>query len=190
MPRRNRVDPFGAIRASPERGVLMGNRGILHDDGGEVVRSHVGKAWISCDLSVPGPKRPLASPGSYTVLFFLDEATALAAGHRPCFSCRRAAAQAFRNLVAPGATAAALDALLHAERRGSSAPEMSADLPTGTMVGHEGEAWLRVIDGWRRWTIAGYVAGEPPAAAVVLTPPSIVAALRAGYQPLLHPSAA
>ena len=89
MPRQNRVNPFGEIIATPERGTFMGNRGVLHDDEGRIRRKWQGKRWIVCVLEFRGRKRKVMTPSRYTELFFLDEATALAAGHRPCAECRR-----------------------------------------------------------------------------------------------------
>ncbi len=89
MPRRNRVDPFGDLHAAPERGLFTGNRGCLVDDAGDVVRHHRGRLWITCRLEFRGWRQPLAAPHHWTPLFFLDEAVALAAGHRPCAFCRR-----------------------------------------------------------------------------------------------------
>jgi hypothetical protein len=104
MARRNRVSPFGNIEADPARGTLMGNRGCLVNASGELVRDWNGKRWITCLLEFKGrpPRRPLMAPGRYTELFFLDEATACAAGHRPCFECRRADANAFAAAWHPG----------------------------------------------------------------------------------------
>ena len=90
MPRQNRVTPFGDIIATPERGTFLGNRGILHDAEGRIKRAWQGKRWIVCVLEFRGRKRTVMTPNSYTELFFLDEATALAAGHRPCAECRHA----------------------------------------------------------------------------------------------------
>src|SRR5262249_37631086 len=128
MPRRNRVTPFGEIIACPERGTFMGNRGILHDRCGDVRRAWQVRRWLVCVLEVRGRQGTIMAPNRYTELFFLDEATALAAGHRPCFECRRAWFLAFRDAWAkgncvgsdPGAIrAAAIDDRLHAERLGA-----------------------------------------------------------------------
>jgi len=105
MPLRNRVTPFGDLVAVPDRGALMGNRGVLHDDERRIVRFSQGRRWIACLTDVKGRRRPLMTPGRYTELFFLDEATALAAGHRPCWECRRADALRFRDAWARAAGA-------------------------------------------------------------------------------------
>src|SRR3954453_18158595 len=133
MPRQNRVTPFGEIVAVPERGSLMGNRGILHDAAARddpdarIRRRWAGRAWISCLLEFRGRRDPVMAPGHYTRLFFLDEPTALAAGHRPCAYCRRAAYNAFRDAWAAGnpqhglgptPRATEIDRVLHAERLG------------------------------------------------------------------------
>jgi hypothetical protein len=125
MPRQNRVTPFGEIVATPERGMLMGNRGVLHDEQGRIRRACQVKRWLLCVLEFKGRRRDVMAPGRYTELFFLDEATGLAAGHRPCAECRRSRFLAFcdcwtagnASLVGPDPTrAAALDAHLHADR--------------------------------------------------------------------------
>src|SRR4051794_26424644 len=97
MPRQNRVTPSGDIITTPERGTLMGNRGVLHDADARIVRRWQGKRWIACVLEFKGRWRPVMAPGRYTELFFLDEATALAAGHRPCAECRRRRFDEFRD---------------------------------------------------------------------------------------------
>src|SRR5215213_2819224 len=102
MPRQNRVSPFGDLLAVQERGTFMGNRGILHDDARHIRRAWQGKRWISCVLEFRGRKRPVMAPGRYTELFFLDEATALAAGHRPCNECRPERLAAFKHAWAAG----------------------------------------------------------------------------------------
>src|SRR5262249_11244908 len=123
MPRQNRVTPWGEIVATPERGTLMGNRGVLHDGEGRIVRPWRQKRWIACLLQFKGRKRAVMSPGRYTELFFLDEATALAAGHRPCAECLRDRFTAFRDAWIRGraagkVTAPEIDSRLHTERLG------------------------------------------------------------------------
>ena len=205
MPRPNRVTPFGELVPTPERGLVYGNRGCLHDDGGRICRRYAGRRWIACRLRFRDWHRgPLLQPGRFTELFFLDEATAFAAGHRPCALCRSAD---FRRFVAlwvaqhPGeARVDAIDRRLHAERltddrRGPRTHrETYADLPDGAMVVIEGEAWLVRGDGLRHWSPGGYAGrrDRPPGVAEVLTPPSLLAVLAGGWSgevPLLHPSA-
>ncbi len=206
MPLRNRVTPFAELIADPARGLVYGNRGCLHDDAGRIRRRYAGKRWIACRLRFRGWHRsPLMQPGRFTELFFLDEATAFAAGHRPCALCRREDYDRFGSTwraLHPGQLGAdVIDAQLHAERldprtRGQRRHEaVLGDLPVGTLVVREGGAWL-VADGvLARWTPTGYaerIARRPAARVEVLTPPSLVEVLRAGWEsavPLLHPSA-
>jgi hypothetical protein len=198
MPRRNRVSPLGDLIADPARGLVYGNRGCLHDAAGRIRRGHAGRRWIACRLRFRGWHRgPLLQPGRFTELFFLDEATALAAGHRPCALCRRADYDHFRALVGePGADA--IDARLHAERLDGRARRLHAaparSLPDGAFVLRAGAPWLVRGDGLLRWTPAGYAerVARPAGDAVLVTPPTLVRVLRAGWEPavpLLHPSA-
>lgn len=187
----NRVDPWGDAFATPARGAAMGNRGgrMHRDDRTLGRRRFVSTRWICCALSFRGRRRAVWGAG-YTELFFLDEATALAAGHRPCFECRRAAALAYaRAAFGRDARAAEIDAALHAERL---APRLAVSrasaegLPAGAMVGDPATraAWRRAVDGWRRWTPFGYENGAPDdAPLVVLTPATSLRALAAGYRP-------
>lgn len=201
-PLQNRVTPFGEIVAIPERGTFLGNRGIIHDTATRTLlnRHWTTKAWITCVCEFRGRRRePMAQRG-WTELFFLDEATALAAGHRPCFTCRRADAIAFRTAWAAGnrvgsPRAPAMDAVLHAERLDRRAkrlhplPSPAGRLPDGTMVADGGDAYLSNGGRAWRWSPGGYRAvGRWPAAVALVTPPSTVAALAAGYRPVLHPS--
>jgi hypothetical protein len=200
----NRVTPLGEVIATPERGLVYGNRGCLHDDQGAHRRSHATRRWIACRLSFRGRRRsPLRAPGRYTELFFLDEATALAAGHRPCAECRRADYDRLLEIWAdihPGPRGAdAIDAQLHSERldgRKRRLHEMPyAGLPDGAFVlDHDRPC---VVAGPRllAWSPGGYLAHRPRPTrgqAVVITPPSLVAVLQSGWAPLvplLHPTA-
>jgi hypothetical protein len=193
MPLQNRVTPLGELIADPARGLVYGNRGCLHDAEGRIRRRYAGRRWIACRLRFRGRRRsPLLQPGRYTELFFLDEATAFAAGHRPCAECRRE--DYVRFLALCGATGAdEIDARLHGERLQRHAAAL-ADLPDGAFVLRDGEPWLVRGAALRRWTPAGYAdrVARPDGPAVLITPPSLVAVLRAGWQgavPLLHPSA-
>ena len=206
MPLQNRVTPLGDLIADPSRGLVYGNRGCLHNERGQIRRRYSGKRWIACRLEFRGWRRsPLQQPGRFTELFFLDEATAFAAGHRPCALCRREDYVRFLELwqrLHPGRPSAdAIDARLHRERvdartrgrRHHDAPLSS--LPDGAFVVRDGDAWLVLGRELLRWTPAGYAERRPrPARGVgcVLTPPSLVAVLRSGWEgavPLLHPSA-
>jgi hypothetical protein len=203
VPHRNRVTPFGEVIETPARGLLYGNRGVLHDDDGRIVRDWGVRRWIACVLEFKGRRRPLLRPGRFTELFFLDEATALAAGHRPCAECRRADFNHFREAWAathPGASLRVddVDRVLQAERVGPDRRKRLhdarlGDLPDGSMVADDDGAWLVTGDALLRWTPAGYDERRParPSARVrALTPPSIVDVIRAGYAPMLHPTAA
>jgi hypothetical protein len=204
----NRVTPLGEIVADPERGTLMGNRGILHD-----AEQRLGTArwrhphWICCRLAFQGRRRPVMAPGRYTELFFLDEATALAAGHRPCCECRRADFRRFQAVwrrAFPGADASApaIDRALHRARvepRSRRQIRFEApldDLPDGTFILLPDEPLAPLLVLGARllpWHPAGYAPPRPrPVAiqALVLTPRPTVAVLRAGYTLGVHPSAA
>ena len=198
MPLQNRVTPLGELIADPARGLLYGNRGCLHDATGRIRRSYGVKRWIGCRLEFKGRRRtPLLQPGRYTELFFLDEATAFAAGHRPCAECRREDYNAFVELV--GMRADAIDERLHGERldpaRGRRLHRAALDeLPDGAFVLDRAEPWLVRGAELLRWTPAGYAERRPRAAgeALLLTPPTLVEVLRAGWSsdvPLVHPSA-
>lgn len=200
VPLQNRVTPFGELVAVPGRGMLMGNRGVLHDESRRIVRPFAVRRWIACVLDFRGRYRTVMTPRRYTELFFLDEATAFAAGHRPCAECRHADYVRFKTLWATtfGKPAGAdeMDLILHAERldgrtkRTHRMPYRS--LPDGTFVVEDGAARLVRGDELLAWTDAGY--GERRVrprrgSAHVLTPPSIVEVVRAGYRPALHPTA-
>jgi hypothetical protein len=206
MPLQNRVTPLGELVADPARGLVYGNRGCLHDEAGRVRRHHNGRRWIACQLEFRGwLRRPLVQPGRFTELFFLDEATAFAAGHRPCALCRRGDYDRFGKIwrgLHPGQEGAdAIDAQLHAERLNDDRrsrrlrPAPLDGLPDGAFVLWEGEPSLTLGAELLRWQPAGYVARtrRPVGVEVMLiTPPSLVEVLRTGWQglvPLLHPTA-
>ncbi|TDT96906.1 hypothetical protein [Azorhizobium] len=203
-PLRNRVDPFGDIAAHPARGLLMGNRGgRIHDPGTRTLtgRAWVSRQWICCALTFRDRRRAVMGEG-YTELFFLDEVVAFAAGHRPCFQCRRVAADAFSAAWAKGEGrlppgAGEMDRRLHAERldgtRRRKHPRRLGDLPDGAVFAGE-DGPVAVKDGrLLRFSFAGWAPlhGGPGLDATVptLTPPSVLTALAAGYQPLWHPTA-
>jgi hypothetical protein len=206
MPLRNRVTPMSELIADPARGLVYGNRGCLHDDAGDIRRRYATRRWISCRLRFKGWHRhPLLQPGRFTELFFLDEATAFAAGHRPCALCRREDYDRFGEIwrgLHPGQRGAdAMDDELHAERydpdgraqRHHEAP--LDDLPDGAFVLHDDEPWLVRGAELLRWTPAGYEDRAPRPArspATAITPPSLLHVLRTGWSgavPLLHPTA-
>lgn len=209
MPRTNRVTPTSQLVAVAARGTLMGNRGVLHDAHGRLTgRGWTTQAWVTCRLSFKGRRRRVMAPGRYTELFFLDEPTALAAGHRPCGECRREDYRRYKAFWAeltglpPATPIGPLDRRLHEERRrrgvaGETHQAPLANLPDGAMVvlPGEGDPWLVWGESLLRWSPAGYTecrarAGgwraEPVA---VLTPPCTVGVLAAGYRPEPHPSA-
>jgi hypothetical protein len=199
--RRNRVTPAGELIAVPDRGMFWGNRGNLHDDAGRLVRYSHGRAWAICLLEFKGRRRQQWAPGRLTELYFLDEATGLAAGHRPCGECRHHDYQAFKRAWASGGPVpgvAEIDARLHAGRlvrpgvrRSHAAP--LASLPDGAMVQADGAPWLVLGSGLLAWTPGGYRERRPRAgldSVTVITPRATVNVLAAGYRPVLHPSAA
>jgi len=204
MPLQNRVTPFSDLIATEARGAWMGNRGILHDADGRLTgRRWTTLGWVTCTLSFKGRQRKVMSPGRYTELFFLDEATALAAGHRPCFECRRADALKFRAAWqrAFGVETISADTMnraVHPERKcpvhARPVTEDASRLSDGAMIApvdHPDSAWLIRNKMMMRWSPHGY--GEPRPAmqcrATLLTPPSTIAVLSAGYAPQLHETA-
>ena len=203
MPLQNRVTPFGDIVVTPERGTFTGNRGIIHDP---LTRTLLSKrwsnpAWLICVCDFRDRRRDVMASRSWTELFFLDEATALAAGHRPCFYCRRDDANAFRaaweqgnNVTRPKAKE--IDATLHAERLEGRKKRLHAlpggidELPDGAMIAAEGVSYLMVRGKAMRWSFGGYHAVDIRLKdASLLTPPSTVQAMCAGYRAMLHASA-
>ncbi len=208
MPRQNRVTPFGTIIATPERGTVMGNRGRLHDEQGNIRRIWQVKRWLLCVLEFRGRQRVVMAPNRYTELFFLDEATGFAAGHRPCAECRHGRYIAFRDAWTAGnpqlvgaerVTADELDAQLHAERLEPARARRKFrakldELPDGVFITRNGGERASLL--WRgrllEWSPAGYKQHRAHLGAEevdVLTPQSTVAAIRAGYVPEVHPSA-
>jgi hypothetical protein len=192
MPFQNRVTPLGELISTPERGLLYGNRGRLHDGQGNIRRQRQVKRWISCRLEFRGRYRaggPMP-PNRYTGLFFLDEATALAAGHRPCAECRNPDYKTFIALT--GASRAdELDELLHTERGRLHEAKLD-DLPDGAFVVLEREPWLVLGSELLRWTPGGYSARRPrfSGRVDVATPPTSLRVLASGWSgrlPLVHP---
>ena len=203
MPLQNRVTPSGDIIATPQRGMFTGNRGIIHDPETKTLlrRRWASRAWLTCVCEYKGRRREVMGSRSWTELFFLDEATAFAAGHRPCFFCRRDDANRFRRAweAANGVSnvrAKDIDAVLHGERlernskRLHPLPTRLLALPDGAMV-QAGEQSLLIARGKAlNWSPGGYLkATGAIEAATLLTPPSTLRALAAGYCPLLHRTA-
>lgn len=207
MPKQNRATPFGEIIATPARGTLMGNRGCLHNSRQQIVRQHRGKRWIICVLHFKNRHRAIMTPGQYTELFFLDEATALAAGHRPCAECSLARFELFRTHWAKANNASTdssfplaheIDDVLHRERTAPTEPkavyqEILAALPDGSFVAfHDNQPYLWREKALLAWNPEGYrrVESRPADGIVrVLTPPSIVKTFAQGYVPEIHASA-
>lgn len=208
MPLQNRVTPHGEIVADPARGLFMGNRGILHDGDQRLGRARWRHPhWVTCVLVHKDWHRPVMQPNAYTELFFLDEATALAAGHRPCALCRRSAYRDFQRALAQAfhreveLSADALDRMLHqarissGSRRQNRFEAMLDDMPDGAVVRFPAEpetAWLVKGDDLLRWCHQGYdLVEQRPAGKLVeiLTPRPTVLALQNGYRPKLHPTA-
>jgi hypothetical protein len=203
MPLQNRVDPFGELFVTSARGLFMGNRGgRFHTDAQRLTsRRWVSPQWICCVTRFKQRKRDVWGR-FYTELFFLDEPTALAAGHRPCFECRRKDAEAFTEYWRQAQSltvrprAADMDEVLHRERLNGKAKRRHRrsvdDLPDGAFISLDGAAFAVHGDALLRWTAAGYEEREPRSGGImvdVLTPPAILDVLRAGYRPHWHPSA-
>jgi hypothetical protein len=203
LPLQNRVTPSGEIISTRQRGLFTGNRGIIHDPATKTLlnRRWSSKAWITCVCEFRGRRRQVMATQSWTELFFLDEATAFAAGHRPCFYCRRDDANRFRAAWERGngvgdVRAPAIDEVLHRERLNGKAKRLHAlpmpleRLPDGAMVQAAGESYLIARGRALLWSLDGYFESKNPIRdAPLLTPPSTLRAFSAGYRPVLHPSA-
>ncbi len=196
----NRVDPFGEIFETKARGLWMGNRGNLHNEEGKIVRSFKSKAWITCKLEFNGRKRHIMTPGFYTELFFLDEATAFAAGHRPCFECRREDYNRFKSAWLKGnpgykfadkTSIQEIDEIIHQQRINGNGlknthTENNTDLPDGSFITENNHPYLLFKKHLYLWTSSGYTQCKCLKAAgksTVLTPASVLNAFRAGYTP-------
>jgi hypothetical protein len=193
MPFQNRVTPLGELVATPERGLVYGNRGRLHDAHGVIRRQWQVKRWISCRLEFRGRRRPGGpmAPNRYTGLFFLDDATALAAGHRPCAECRNADYRSFLALTG-AAGADELDERLHGERLQRLRTARLEDLPDGAFVLADDEPFLVLGGELLRWTPGGYRERRPRPRgnATLVTPPTSVRVLASGWSgslPLVAP---
>ncbi len=202
MPLQNRVTPFGKVVAIAQRGLFTGNRGIIHDPATKTLltKRWATRTWLVCDCEYKGQRREVMMGRKWTELFFLDEAVALAAGHRPCFLCRREAAEQFRACWAAAKEegtplAVHMDSVLHAERLDRGRKRLHPltllldDLPDGAVVAVDNEAYTLRGGFAYRWTSKAYAGPKIlHNADWLLTPPSTVMALLAGYQPVLHPS--
>ena len=203
MPLQNRVTPTGDIIATPHRGLFTGNRGIIHDPATRTLlkKRWSSPAWLTCVCEFRGRRREVMATHSWTELFFLDEATALAAGHRPCFYCRRDDANRFRAAWEKGNRVRDvrmhdIDTVLHHERLDHGKKRLHAllvpleQLPDGAMLQQGEESFLLMQGGALLWSAAGYVEGARELDdAQLLTPPSTLRAMSAGYEVTLHPSA-
>lgn len=207
MPLQNRVDPWGSLQSVPARGAWLGNRGILHDENKQVVAPWRHKSWVTCKLEFQGRKREIFSPGKYSELFFLDEATALSAGHRPCAECRRERYNEFKaiwcaaNLENGSSTdipVAQIDKQLHMERavRGGGKVTYRTDfgaVPAGAFIEIGGVAFLLWQGCLHQWSVHGYslsnLAPSQLDVVTILTPASIVRVLQHGFRPQVHDSA-
>nr|WP_298378486.1 hypothetical protein [uncultured Halomonas sp.] len=207
MPLQNRVDPFGRLQAVEARGSLLGNRGQLHDADKSVIRSWKSRAWVTCALEYGDIQRTIFSPNSYSELFFLDEATAFSAGHRPCGSCRHQRYREFKaNWLAANPKAelgekpsiAAIDKVLHIERAARAGGKLTFEaaidtLPFGTFIEWDGTASIVAAGKLLPWSFHGY--GQPVSMpktglkVTVLTPESIVRLFKHGFQPHVHETA-
>ena len=199
MPLQNRVTPSGEIVALAGRGLLTGNRGVLHDEHKQIIRVTQVKRWIACRLEYKGIRRSIMKPRSWTELFFLDEATAFAAGHRPCAECRREDYKRFRALweqrFGKALTVDEIDAVLHAQRLDGRAKRTYRAnllaLPDGTFVRIDDAAHIVWRGELAAWSDTGYTKRRAiggPLEVEVLTPASIVEIFRAGYAPAVHPT--
>jgi hypothetical protein len=196
----NRVNPFGELVRTPVRGNWMGNRGLLHNDKQEIIRPFKLTAWITCRLEFNNRKRKVMSPRRYTELFFLDEATAFAAGHRPCFECRRAEFNVFKSLWLKGnpeygftlkTPIGEIDRILQRERINEKRAKVTFEenidqIPEGSFVQISGKAFLITGGLLHQWSSKGYswgIALPKTDKLIMLTPRSIINTFRAGYLP-------
>ena len=201
----NRVDPWGNLIAVSARGAWMGNRGTLHNAHKEIVSLSKRKPWVTCALQFKDRKRQVFGPNTYSELFFLDEATAFSAGHRPCATCRRDRYNAFKEQWTranhPNATNlpfADIDKQLHAERMARGGKKVTyiaefGELPDGTFIERDGKAYLLWGNKLHEWTPEGYKPASGPLQSAenvtVLTPHSIVKLFKAGFKPQVHETA-
>lgn len=201
MPLQNRVDPWGNLLAINTRGFWLGNRGILHNDQQQIIRTHTHKAWVICQLNFKGRQRKVFSPNHYSELFFLDEATALAAGHRPCAECQRERFNVFKQLwlkvnwpnhELTRISISEIDKWLHQERIGKNQFYPFVELPVGAFFEHENRPLLNWHNGYYLWTADGYmrIASNLRLRDEIqlITPRSVVNIIKAGFIPQIHRS--
>jgi hypothetical protein len=209
MPLQNRVNPFSALMATPERGAWTGNRGVIHNGSQQIVKNHAVKYWITCVLDYKDTRRKVMSPNRWTELFFLDDATAFAAGHRPCGFCRHPDFKRFKQLwlmtngAQYGLTAHTkmdiIDTYIHHERLDQNGLKKTfkaelMTLPDGSFIAFEGsdKAYLWYQQNLYEWSFSGYtkvIEWDKNQTVNVLTPLSYVAVFKAGYVPQVHFSA-
>lgn len=198
MPLQNRVDPWGRLIAADARGAWLGNRGILHNENKEIRSLWKHKRWLVCQLAFQGRKRQIFSPNNYSELFFLDEATAFSAGHRPCAECRRERYSEFKEAWRNANGVSQIDEQLHVERIAQGGEKVSffmefRDLPFGVFIERDNEAYLYWQMKLRKWSHSGYVEVEalpmPDELVKVLTPFSLVQMYKNGFTPQVHESA-
>jgi hypothetical protein len=203
MPLQNRVDPWGNILAVSARGAWLGNRGIIHNVQKQIVRPYQHQSWVTCRLRFKNRKRKIMSPSTYTELFFLDESTAFAAGHRPCGECRRERYRQFKELwvranlkkQANNIKVSVIDSVMHKERINKRVKVKYKanikDLPSGTMFSTNGSAYLVYDDKIYYWSFEGYRLFDRvnfSDEVDVLTPLSIVITFKMGFLPEVHDS--
>lgn len=208
MPLQNRVSPFSTLTSTPERGAWTGNRGVIHNQKKEIVRNHAVKYWITCVLEYKNFQRKVMTPNRWTELFFLDEATAFAAGHRPCGFCRNVDFKRFKNLwlvanserysLGKDAKIDTIDIHIHQERLDEKGCQKTfkailLTLPDGTFIKliHDSKAYLWFQQNLYEWSFSGYTkvnVFEKNQEVNVLTPFSYVETFRAGYVPQVHDS--
>jgi hypothetical protein len=209
MPLQNRVSPFSTLAATPERGAWTGNRGVIHNEQKQIVKNHAVKYWITCSLTYKDHWRAVMSPNRWTELFFLDEATAFAAGHRPCGFCRHADFKQFKSLwlaangqqygLTENTKMDMIDTVIHQDRLDENGHQKTfqaplSSLPSGTFIVFDSptDAYLWYEQNLYAWSFSGYTRldlFEKDQIATVLTPQSYVAVFKMGYKPQVHASA-
>ena len=191
MPLQNRVDVFGEIHAVSSRGAYTGNRGVIHNVDKKIVRQYANKRWIYCLLKYKQFKREVMSPKRWTELFFLDDVTALSAGHRPCAFCQREKYKKFISAWKIGNNGShmslnEIDAHIHQERRNRvDQYSLLTDLPDGVMVNYKDVAYLKIKKNLKKWSFNGYrdvISTDNIEDVKVITPNSIVRAIRSGFR--------